>query len=121
MASRIIILEWKKEHLKQYLIILYSLIIISYISKQELISNIHQNVSNYRLPISQSISKTYLANKVLYAEYFAKKIQNKKLFVRLLTEVKDADPKSIPELHPEQTFEQKKAHTMLSKLEDYFE
>lgn len=66
------------------------------------------------------IDDRYLATKVLYAEYWAKKSEDKELFVRLLNEVKKGDADSLPGLLPEQKFEQEKAGRLLAQIDEIF-
>ena len=62
----------------------------------------------------------YLGTKVLYAEFYAVKSEDRDLFTKLLNEVKGADPKVLPELVPEQTMEQAKAERLLSEADEIF-
>lgn len=66
------------------------------------------------------LDPNYLGTKVLYAEYWAAKADDKALFTKLLNEVKAADPQSLPQLVPEQTIEQKKAVSLLQRTDELF-
>ncbi|MEZ4270352.1 MAG: TRAP transporter TatT component family protein [Myxococcota bacterium] len=67
-----------------------------------------------------ALDSRYFATKVLYAEFYAAKIENKELFTRLLNEVKNADPSVLPDLIPEQRVEQDKAKKLLSQIREIF-
>lgn len=67
-----------------------------------------------------AMEPNYLGTKVLYAEYWAAKQDEKEMFVRLLNEVKSADPSVIPELAAENAIEQKKAEILLSQVDELF-
>ncbi len=62
----------------------------------------------------------YLATKVLYAQYYATKMQDKSLFDQMLSEVLNADAEAIAELAPENRAEQVKAKKLLDTKSDYF-
>lgn len=62
----------------------------------------------------------YFATKVLFAEYYAPKTEDKELFTRLLTEVTQADPNQLPNLVPEQQVEQEKAKRLLAQADELF-
>lgn len=67
-----------------------------------------------------ALDGNYLGTKVLYAEYYAAKADDRALFTRLLTEVNESDPTTIPEILPEQKIEQEKAKDLLAKADDLF-
>jgi hypothetical protein len=69
---------------------------------------------------SKEMEPNYFATYVLYADTYAKKAQEKELFISLLQHVLDADVNVIPELVPEQTLEKKKAQAFLDNISDYF-
>lgn len=62
----------------------------------------------------------HFGNRVLYADYWAKKTQNKDVFVEQLTFVVEGDVASIPGLEPEQAAEQAKAQFLLDNIDEYF-
>ncbi|MEZ0313127.1 MAG: TRAP transporter TatT component family protein [Myxococcota bacterium] len=62
----------------------------------------------------------YLGTKVLYAEMYATKQDDKELFTRLLNEVKSADPSTLAEVTAENKVEQRKAERLLSRMDDLF-
>jgi len=67
-----------------------------------------------------ALEDEYLGTKVLYAEYYAAKADDRDLFTRLLTEVQAGDPEALPDIVPEQLVEKKKAETLLSQADDLF-
>lgn len=66
------------------------------------------------------LSSDYLGTKVLYAEFYATKTEDKELFTQLLNEVQAADPAVLPELVPEQQAEQQKAEFLLAQIDERF-
>ena len=66
------------------------------------------------------LDPNYFGTKVLYAQYYAAKADDRDLFVKLLTEVKEGDPASIPELLAEQKIEQDKAARLLAQEAELF-
>jgi len=70
---------------------------------------------------SLAIAPHYFGTKVLMAQYYAVKKQNKALFKRLLEEVLAGDPKVLPDVIPMQQIEQRQAKELLGKMEDLFE
>ncbi len=69
---------------------------------------------------SVAIAPNYLGTKVLWADYYATKTNDKDLFVRLLNEVIAADASAVPELTPENISEQAKAKALLEEVDDRF-
>ncbi len=67
-----------------------------------------------------SLDDAYLGTKVLYAQYWAVKSEDKALFTSLLNDVKVADPAILPQLIPEQKIEQQKAITLLGQTSELF-
>jgi len=70
----------------------------------------------------QAIQKApnYLGTKVLYADMYATKTNDKDLYKKLLEEVVAADPNAEPEAMPENVREQEKAKGLLAKIDDVF-
>ena len=62
----------------------------------------------------------YLGTKVLMAENYAVKSQDRQLFDKLLADVLAADPNSVPELAPENKSEQAKAEALKAKADELF-
>lgn len=69
---------------------------------------------------SLAIDERYLGTKVLYAEYYATKADDKEMFTTLLNDVISADPAIIPEVQPENVVEQEKAKALLAAADDMF-
>ena len=69
---------------------------------------------------SLAISPEYLGTKVLQAQYYATKAQDRELFQRLCDEVLAGDPEAIPEIAPELRLEQVKAQSLLDQIDDLF-
>lgn len=61
-----------------------------------------------------------VSTKVLMAENYAVKSQDKELFVKLLQEVLAVDDDIIPELAPETKIEKEKARELLAEIDDKF-
>lgn len=70
---------------------------------------------------SLEIAPDYFGTKVLIAEYWATKSQNKSAFKKALSEVLAADPTVLPEIIPEQKAEQRNAQRLLDQIDDLFE
>jgi tetratricopeptide (TPR) repeat protein len=62
-----------------------------------------------------AIAPHFLDNKVLLAEFYASKTEDRDLYRRLLTEVTEADPTILPDLVPEQTLAQRRARALLAE------
>ena len=62
----------------------------------------------------------HFGNRVLYADYWAKKTQNRAVFTEQLTFVVNGDASVIPGLEPEQIAEQAKAQFLLDNVDEYF-
>jgi hypothetical protein len=63
----------------------------------------------------------YFGTRVLYAENYAVKAQNRQLFEEQLRLVIDGDPTSMPEAVPENRIEQRKARELLERADELFE
>lgn len=66
------------------------------------------------------LGPNYFGNRVLYAEYYARKTEDRALFESLLNAVKEADPAVVAQWLPENTLEQGKASQLLSQADDLF-
>ena len=66
------------------------------------------------------INSTFFATKVLYAELYATRADDKALFVRLLSEVRDGDATQLADVAPEQRVEQDKAKKLLAQVDELF-
>lgn len=62
----------------------------------------------------------YLGTKVLLADYWAVKQDDKELFLKMLDEVLAADPNAVPELVAENRIEQEKAKQLKAKVDELF-
>lgn len=67
------------------------------------------------------ISDDYIGTKVLMAEFYAFKTQDKALFLQLLNDAVKKDVNSVPGLEFEQSVDQKKAGELLANADDMFE
>lgn len=65
-------------------------------------------------------SPDYLGTRVLKAEYWAVKTQNRPAFEALLNEVVNADASADPDIQPENEAEQAKARALLANMDDLF-
>ena len=66
------------------------------------------------------MAPNYLGTKVLWADYLAKKNNDKETYKRLLEEVLAADPNIDPEIAPENRAEQEKAKQLLAEIDNTF-
>jgi Tfp pilus assembly protein PilF len=78
------------------------------------------NKSKTHFEKALKISDKYIGTKVLMAEFYAYKKQDKELFIQLLTDAVNTDVKAIPGLEFEMSVDQKKAKDLLSKVDDKF-
>ncbi len=69
---------------------------------------------------SIAAAPNYLATRVLFADNYATKVDNKALYKEQLQFVVDFDLSKAPELIPENSFEQKKAKKLLEDINDRF-
>lgn len=63
----------------------------------------------------------YFGTRVLFAENYAVKSQNRELFEEHLRFVVDGDPESMPEAAPENRVEQRKARALIERVDELFE
>ncbi len=70
---------------------------------------------------SLAAAPDYFGTKVLMAEYYCVKTQDKQLFTQLLTEVSQGDPEIYPDVVAIQKLEQQNARDLLAKADDFFE
>jgi Tfp pilus assembly protein PilF len=70
---------------------------------------------------SLKIAPKWIGTKVLMAEFYAYKKQDKELFVQLLTDAVNTDVNSIPGQEFEMSVDQKAAKELLAKADDMFE
>ncbi len=69
---------------------------------------------------SIKMNPEYLATYVLFAEAYARKAQDRALFMQNLKHVLGADVNATPELTPEHVVEQAKAKKLLDNVDEYF-
>jgi len=77
--------------------------------------------SKYHFDRSLELAPNYFTTKLLMAEFYAYKTQDREMFVRLLNEVINTDPAVAPNDIPEQKISQAKAKALLGKADDMFE
>jgi hypothetical protein len=69
---------------------------------------------------TKAMNPEYLGTYVLYADYYAKKAQEKDLFRSLLQHVLDTPADVLPEMLPEQNVEKQKAQRLMDSIDDHF-
>jgi tetratricopeptide (TPR) repeat protein len=79
------------------------------------------NRSKEHFDRSMSAAPDYFGTKVLMAELYAVKRQDRALFESLLGDVIAGDPKSVPDAYAMQVVDQKRAKELLVQAEDLFE
>lgn len=79
------------------------------------------NKSRQHFDLSLEKAPNYFATRVLMADDYAVKAQDKELYRELLEAVINGDPESLPEAAPENRCEQRKAKILLDQIEDRFE
>ncbi len=79
------------------------------------------NKSKHHFEISLSKYPDYFATRVLMADDYAVKAQDKQLYRELLEYVINGDPEALPEAAPENRCEQRKAKLLLEEIEERFE
>ena len=67
-----------------------------------------------------SMEPNYLSARVLFAEGYAIKAQDRAVFEEQLNYVINADPAALPHLQPENEIEQRKAQILLDNIDEYF-
>lgn len=63
----------------------------------------------------------YFGTRVLFAENYAVKAQNRQLFEEQLRMVIEGDPESLPDAVPENRIEQRKARDLMARIDELFE
>jgi len=66
------------------------------------------------------LAPDFLGNKRLYAETYAVKKKDRELFKKLLEQVINGNPNALPDVAPENKFEQTVAKGMLNRIDEYF-
>lgn len=70
---------------------------------------------------SLAVAPDYFSSKLLMAQYYCVKVQDKELFVKLLNEVIAGDPTVYEDVIPIQKLEQENAKALLEQADDLFE
>jgi hypothetical protein len=78
------------------------------------------NKSKEHFERALALDDKFLGTKVLFAEFYATRAENRDLFTKLLTDVTNADPAVLPDVVPEQKMEQTKAKALLAQINDIF-
>lgn len=76
--------------------------------------------SQYHFERSLAIEPNYFATRVLRAENYAPKVNDRQLFESDLHYVLNTDPEVLPDIVPEQKVEQEKAKKLLAEIDDLF-
>lgn len=81
------------------------------------------DVERSRQHFEESIRRfpNYFGTRVLFAEEYAVKSQDRQLYEEQLRYVVDGDPESLPEAAPENRVEQRKAQAALERIDELFE
>lgn len=66
------------------------------------------------------LAPNFFGNQRTYAETYAVKKKDRELFKKLLEQVINGNPNALPDVAPENKFEQEMAKKMLARIEDYF-
>jgi hypothetical protein len=77
-----------------------------------------KSLENFQQAVAKS--PKYIGVNVLYAEQYAVKVNDKKLFREQLEAAISADPAAEPDVQPENEVEQKKAALLLKQIDDLF-
>jgi tetratricopeptide (TPR) repeat protein len=92
----------------------------AYYSKTPSFAGGDMNKSKQHFDKSLSKAPHYFGTKVLMAEYYAKKEDDRALFEKLLKEVIDGNPDASKDIGPENRIEQKKAKALMKKIDEIF-
>lgn len=63
----------------------------------------------------------YFGTRTMFAEFYAIKRQDRKIFKEQLEYVINGDPAALPDVEPENRYEQEIAKKLLAKIDEYFE
>jgi tetratricopeptide (TPR) repeat protein len=66
------------------------------------------------------LAPNFFGNQRTYAETYAVKKKDRELFKNLLEQVVNGNPNALPDVAPENKYEQEVAKKMLARIEDYF-
>lgn len=78
------------------------------------------NLSKFHFEKSIELAPNYFGTRTLYAEYYATKAQDKDTFVKQLEYVIKTPYDLIPELIPENRYEQEYAKKLLERVDEFF-
>lgn len=78
------------------------------------------NLSRFHFEKSIEIAPNYFATRTLYAEYYATKAQDRETFVKQLQYVINTPYDIIPEIAPENKYEQEYAKKLLERVDEFF-
>jgi hypothetical protein len=79
------------------------------------------NKSREHFEASIRVEPNYFATRVLYAQDYAVKAQNRALFNEQLNYVINGNPAAVPDVEPENRAEQRKARDLMARADDLFE
>lgn len=78
------------------------------------------NLSKFHFEKSIELAPNYFGTRTLYAEYYATKAQDKETFIKQLQYVINTPYDLIPELVPENKYEQEYAKKLLERVDEFF-
>lgn len=78
------------------------------------------NLSKFHFEKSIELAPNYFGTRTLYAEYYATKAQDKETFVKQLQYVINTPYDLIPDLIPENKYEQEYAKKLLERVDEFF-
>jgi tetratricopeptide (TPR) repeat protein len=80
------------------------------------------NIDNAKQEFDRALelAPNFFGNQRTYAETYAVKKKDRALFKKLLEQVINGNPNALPDVAPENKYEQEMAKKMLARIEDYF-
>lgn len=78
------------------------------------------NLSKFHFEKSIELAPNYFGTRTLYAEYYATKAQDRETFVKQLEYVINTPYDIIPEITPENKYEQEYAKKLLGRVDEFF-
>ncbi len=78
------------------------------------------NLSKHHFEESIKLAPNYFGTRTLYAEYYATKAQDRETFVKQLEYVINTPYDIIPEIAPENKYEQEHAKKLLERVDEFF-
>ncbi|MDZ7290095.1 MAG: TRAP transporter TatT component family protein [candidate division KSB1 bacterium] len=82
---------------------------------------VHLEDSKREFDSALAMAPNFFANHRTYAETYAVKTKDRELFKKLLEQVINGNPNALPDVAPENKYEQEKAKRMLARIDEYFE